>query len=93
MRGLATEELARLVGYPQPEATAEDVEILDFADWDTLGRYSEILEAVREAGKGADVRVYRVPGRGSRVEYWVLTTDGTGAKARLVGLKALAVES
>jgi hypothetical protein len=39
------------------------------------------------------VRVYRVARQGARVEYWVVTTDGKGAGARLVGAKALAIES
>jgi hypothetical protein len=48
---------------------------------------------VREAGKGNDVRVYRIARDATRVEYWVVTTDGKGKGAKLVGVKALAVES
>jgi hypothetical protein len=48
---------------------------------------------VRLAGKGSDVRVYRVKRQGARFEYWVVTTEGKGEDARLVGAKALAVES
>jgi len=48
---------------------------------------------VTRAGKGNDVKVYRISKGGVRVEYWVVTTDGKGAGARLVGAKALAVES
>jgi hypothetical protein len=66
---------------------------LDPVDWDTTGQYKEIIDAVREAGAGNDVRVYRV-GRGDvRAEYWVVTTEGKGKGAKLVGVKALAVES
>ncbi|KAK5632520.1 hypothetical protein RRF57_008234 [Xylaria bambusicola] len=85
------EELATLIHHPDP-ANA-DIEIQDPADWDTQGQYKAIVDAVTKAGKGNDVRVYRVARGGVKVEYWVLTTDGKGANARLVGAKALAVES
>ncbi|GAP87853.1 hypothetical protein SAMD00023353_1601560 [Rosellinia necatrix] len=85
------EEFATLIHHPEPSAAA--IEIQDPADWDTQGQYKAILDAVRKAGKGNDVRVYRVATGGSRVEYWVVTTDGKGAGARLVGAKALAIES
>ncbi|KAI1279740.1 hypothetical protein F5Y07DRAFT_32149 [Xylaria sp. FL0933] len=85
------EELAKLIHHPDPSNA--DIEIQDPADWDTRGQYKEILDAVSKAGKGNDVRVYRVAKGGVKVEYWVLTTDGKGAGARLVGAKALAVES
>lgn len=83
-----TEELAKLIGHPDP-AKAE-VEIMDPVDWDAGGRYKDVIDAVRRAGEGNDVRVYRVAKGGVRAEYWVLTTT---ADSRLVGLKALAVES
>ncbi|KAI1364303.1 hypothetical protein F5Y08DRAFT_307222 [Xylaria arbuscula] len=85
------EELATLIHHPDP-ANAH-IEIQDPADWDTQGQYKAIVDAVTKAGKGNDVRVYRVARGGARVEYWVLTTDGKGASAKLVGAKALAVES
>lgn len=62
-------------------------------DWDTQGQYKAILDAVRKAGKGNDVRVYRVSKGGVKIEYWVVTTDGKGPQAKLVGAKALAIES
>lgn len=72
------------------DAANAQVEIMDPADWDTQGQYNDLLEAVREAGKGNDVRVYRVPGKkSSRVEYWLVTTTGE----KLVGAKALSIES
>ncbi|KAI1110037.1 hypothetical protein F5Y14DRAFT_466157 [Nemania sp. NC0429] len=85
------EEFATLIHHPDPASAS--IEIQDPADWDTQGRYEAILDAVSRAGKGSDVRVYRVARGGARVEYWVVTTDGTGKSARLVGAKALAVES
>jgi hypothetical protein len=69
------------------------VQILDPVDWDRSGQYKEVLDAVREAGEGNDVRVYRVGRGGVRFEYWVVTTEGKGKEAKLVGAKALAVES
>ncbi|KAI7788688.1 hypothetical protein LA080_008578 [Diaporthe eres] len=85
------EEIAKLVGHWDP-AKAE-VEILDPVDWDRNGQYKEVIDAVREAGKGNDVRVYRIVKDNSRVEYFVVTRAGEGKGARLVGVKALAIES
>ncbi|KAI0885347.1 uncharacterized protein GGS22DRAFT_142595 [Annulohypoxylon maeteangense] len=85
------EEFATLIHHPEP-ANAQ-IEILDPADWDTQGQYKAILDAVQKAGKGNDIRVYRVSKGGVKVEYWVVTTEGKGASAKLVGAKALAVES
>lgn len=48
---------------------------------------------MRKAGKGNDVKVYRVPRDGTRTEFWMVTTEGKGKGAKLVGVKALAVES
>lgn len=48
-----------------------------------------MLEAVRQATAGNDVRVYRVVRDATRVEYWLVSSkDG-----KLVGAKALGVES
>lgn len=88
---LCAEEIAKLVGHWDP-AKAE-VEILDPVDWDRNGQYKEVIDAVREAGKGNDVRVYRIVKDNSRVEYFVVTRAGEGKGARLVGVKALAIES
>ncbi|TGJ79212.1 hypothetical protein E0Z10_g9553 [Xylaria hypoxylon] len=85
------EEFAALIHHPDPSKA--DIEIQDPADWDTQGQYKAILDAVSKASKGNDVRVYRVAKEGARVEYWIVTTDGKGADARLVGAKALAIES
>ncbi|KAI1471343.1 uncharacterized protein F4812DRAFT_413635 [Daldinia caldariorum] len=85
------EEFASLIHHPDPSNA--EIEIQDPADWDPQGQYKTILDAVRKAGKGNDVRVYRVSKGGVRVEYWVVTTEGSGSGAKLVGAKALAVES
>jgi hypothetical protein len=62
---------------------------MDPTDWDTNGQYGNIVDAVREASKGADVRVYRVKKDGMRTEYWVVSA----AEGGVVGAKALGVES
>lgn len=85
------EEIAKLVEHWDP-AKAE-VEILDPVAWDRSGQYKDVIDAVREAGKGNDVRVYRIVKDNSRVEYFVVTRAGEGKGARLVGVKALAIES
>lgn len=86
-----TEEMAKLINHPDP--TNAEVEIMDPADWDTQGQYKDIIDAVTKAGKGNDVRVYKISKGGARAEYWVVTTEGKGKDAKLVGVKALAVES
>ncbi len=65
------------------------MQILDVGEWDAQGQYKAVVDATREASKGSDVRVYRIVKGGSRVEYWVVGVEG----GRLVGAKALAVES
>jgi outer membrane lipopolysaccharide assembly protein LptE/RlpB len=80
-------EFAKLINHPQPSNT--EVEIMDPMDWDSKGQYNKLLEAVRQASQGNDVRVYRVTWDKTRVEYWLITR----ADGRIVGAKALAVES
>jgi len=91
-KGLPDEEdFATLISHHSPSNA--EIEIMDPADWDSQGQYHKILDAVREAGHGNDVRVYKVVRDAARVEYWVVTTEGKGKQAKLVGVKALAVES
>lgn len=82
-----TEEFAKLIHHE--DASKAQITILDPLDWDSQGQNTKIIEAVREAGKGNDVRVYRVVRDKTRAEYWVVTRDGE----RIVGAKALGVES
>ena len=76
-----------MIQHWEPEKA--DITIMDPSDWDSDGKYNKMLEAVRQATKGNDVRVYRVARDRTRVEYWVISR-GKGA---IVGVKALAVES
>lgn len=80
---------AKAINHPNPKDA--EVAILDIAEWDPQGEYKEVVDAVREAVKGGDVRVYRVSREkgGSRVEYWILGVEG----GKLIGVKALSVES
>ncbi|KAK3320927.1 hypothetical protein B0T19DRAFT_403530 [Cercophora scortea] len=91
-KGLPDEvEFAQLINHWEPKSA--EIEILDPIDWDSQGQYKDIIDAVRAAGEGNDVRVYRVARGGVKAEYWVVTTEGKGKGAKLVGVKALAVES
>lgn len=85
------DQFASLIKHSRPSDA--NIEILDPIDWDKQGQYAEVVDAVRMASKGSDVRVYRVVRDGTRVEYWIVTVDGYGEGSRLLGLKALAVES
>lgn len=53
-------------------------------------QYKKVLDAVKKAGSG-DVKVFKVTLDGTRSEYYVVAVDE--GKGRVVGLKALAVES
>ncbi|OAA67184.1 Nuclease A inhibitor-like protein [Niveomyces insectorum RCEF 264] len=77
----------KLTGLPYAPAS---VSILDPYDWDTRGQYKALLDAVRTAGQGNDVRVYRVQQDSTRAQYWLVTTTNGG---QLVGVKAKSVES
>lgn len=81
------EVFAEMINHPDPSDA--DIEILDPVKWDSKGQYKDVIDATRKACMGSDVRVYRVALGGSRVEYWVVGVDG----AKLVGVKALAIES
>ncbi|KAF2712162.1 hypothetical protein K504DRAFT_373647 [Pleomassaria siparia CBS 279.74] len=77
-------KLKSLVGH------AADFESISEKDFDPKGQYAKVLEAVKKAGNGK-VKVFRVQLEGSRCEYWVVSVDIE--EERLVGLKALSVES
>ncbi|KFZ04290.1 hypothetical protein V501_09202 [Pseudogymnoascus sp. VKM F-4519 (FW-2642)] len=82
------ESFADLIGSPD----GREIEILDISQWDERGEYKSIVDAIRDATSGGDVRVYRVPRGATRVEYWVVGVE-EGEEGRLVGAKALSVES
>jgi hypothetical protein len=80
-------EFAKLINHW--DADNAEITIMDPTDWDTQGQYTDVVDAVREASRGNDVRVYKVVRDRTRVEYWVVSRDGD----RIVGAKALGVES
>ncbi|EPE07408.1 hypothetical protein F503_08059 [Ophiostoma piceae UAMH 11346] len=81
------DDFIKAAGLPQ---STSSISILDPIDWDRSGQYKALLDAVREAGEGNDVRVYKVQQDSTRVEYWLVTTT---SKGQLVGFKAKAIES
>lgn len=86
---IIVEAFAKLINHPS--GAEADITILDITEWDREGQYKDVVDATREASKGADVRVYRVSIGGPRVEYWVVGLDK--GQGRLVGVKALGIES
>ena len=89
------ETFAKLINHPDPAGA--DIQILDIVEWDSGGQYKDVVEACRKAAMGGDIRVYKVRLEGTRVEYWVVGVEGEskrkGDQSKLVGVKALAVES
>lgn len=53
-------------------------------------QYKKVIDAVKQAGSG-DVKVFKVEIDGTRAEYYVVAVDEK--EGRVVGLKALSVES
>ncbi|KAM0465108.1 hypothetical protein ACHAPV_002103 [Trichoderma viride] len=82
-------EFAKLIQHWDAENA--QVDIMDPVDWDSDGQYANIIDAVSEATRGNDVRVYRVARDLTRAEYWVISRDDK--EDRIVGVKALGVES
>ncbi|KAF2636424.1 hypothetical protein P280DRAFT_472977 [Massarina eburnea CBS 473.64] len=77
-------ELKKLLSH------GEEVEEISVKDWDPQGQYNNVLEAVKKAGGGGgEVKVFRVDLEGARTEYYVVGV----AEGKVVGLKALSVES
>ncbi|KAK5997034.1 hypothetical protein PT974_02384 [Cladobotryum mycophilum] len=83
------EEFVKLINHWDIENA--EVDIMDPLDWDSQGQYNNIIEAVSEATQGNDVRVYKVTRDAARVEYWLISRDDN--EGRIVGVKALAIES
>jgi len=82
-----TAEFAELINHSSPSSA--DIQILDPLSWDSHGKYIDVIEAVREASQGNDVRVYQVSRDSTRTEYWVVSH----ADGKLIGAKALSIES
>jgi hypothetical protein len=74
--------MSDLVGSSIEEITQED--------FDPQNQYSTVVDSVRQAGSG-DVGFYKAELDSIRTQYLVVSLDAK--YGRLVGLKALAVES
>jgi predicted aspartyl protease len=67
-----------------------DREVADVSLEPFSSQYKGVVEAVGKAGNG-QVKVFRVELGGTRAEYYVVAVDEK--EGRVVGLKALSVES
>ncbi|KAF2497614.1 hypothetical protein BU16DRAFT_525257 [Lophium mytilinum] len=79
----SADELGKLLSHDEVESVGEK-------EFDPKGQYKSVLDAVKKAGSG-EVGVFRVEHGSTRAEYYVVSVDAK--EGRLVGLKALAVES
>jgi hypothetical protein len=78
---VSADDLKKLVGSD----SVEEVKGTGFES-----QYKKVIDAVKQAGNGS-VKVFRVELEGTRAEYYVVAVDDK--EGRIVGLKALAVES
>lgn len=79
-----TDELKKLLGHDGEVKSVKEKE------FDPRGQYTKVVEAVKKAGDG-QVQIFCVDVSGTRKEYYVVSVDKE--EGRVVGLKALAVES
>jgi hypothetical protein len=68
----------------------KDATSINQKQFDPQGRYKKVVDAVKKAGSGV-LGFFRVELDNTRVEYFVLSVDKEGK--RLVGMKAIAIES
>jgi predicted DNA-binding transcriptional regulator YafY len=88
---LCADSLKALLG-----SSAADVSSLSVSDFDPSNQYKSVLDAVKSAAGNGEVKVFRVElagGGGTRSEIWVVGLDEHGKSKRIVGLKALVVET
>ncbi|KAF2114679.1 hypothetical protein BDV96DRAFT_647370 [Lophiotrema nucula] len=78
---ISAQELKKLLGHGEEVTSVSESE---------FGGYEKVLEAVKKAGNG-QVGIFKVVLGGTRSEFFVLSVDEK--EGRVVGLKALAVES
>jgi hypothetical protein len=81
---VSAKDLKKLIGHDADVASVSE------KDFDPRGQYKNVIDAVKKAGSGK-VSVFKVEHGGTRSEYYVVSVDGKEGK--VVGLKALAVES
>lgn len=78
-----TDSFKKLLGH------GDEVEELQIKEFDPRGQYKGVLEAVRKAIGGREVKVFRAGYGRTRAEYYVVGVED----GKLVGLKAKAVET
>jgi hypothetical protein len=78
---LSIDDLKKLIG-------SDNVEEVTSTSFES--QYKKVIDAVKQAGNGT-VKIFRVELEGARAEYYAITVDEK--EGRIVGLKALAVES
>ncbi|KAI5852428.1 hypothetical protein DFP73DRAFT_532689 [Morchella snyderi] len=81
------DEFGDLIGVQ----SGREIKQLEPNKWDAHGEYQDVIEAVTKASSGSVVKVYRVEGAGSRVEYFVVGVDS--GEGKVVGVKVLSIES
>lgn len=80
------DEFGGLIGVQ----SGREIKELEPNKWDVRGEYKDVIEAVTTAS-GTAVKVYRVEGDGSRVEYFIVGLNTSEGK--ILGVKALSIES
>jgi hypothetical protein len=78
---VCADDLKKLIG-------SDNVEEVSGTSFES--QYKKVIDAVKQAGNGK-VKVFKVELEGARAEYYAITVDEK--EGRVVGLKALAVES
>lgn len=83
------DEFRELIGAQ----SAREIRQLEPSQWDIRSEYQDVVDAVAKAAasSGGAVKVYRVGGEGSRVEYFVVGVDSS--ERTIVGARVLAIES
>ena len=72
------------------EAIGKDASKISEKDFDPQGEYKKVVDAVKGAGS-SEIGYFKVELGGTRIEYFIVSVDKKAK--RLVGMKAIAVES
>ncbi|RKF83764.1 hypothetical protein GcM1_154003 [Golovinomyces cichoracearum] len=81
------ETFAKLVHHSN--STGAAVHIMKVIEWDPLGQYGEIVDAVNAAVQHSAVQVYRVEISSASSEYWIVGVRDSF----MLGVKALSIET
>ena len=85
----SSQEFQKLVAQASGNNGPSTAEELSVGEWDPRGEYGDVVERVKEAVEGGEVKVFRVGRAKTRAEYFVVGFGG----GRVVGVRAEAVES